>query len=329
MATDAPHPDDASVNLARTADAAGIAVDTVLCVTTNPAIDITYTIDDLRPGSSHRVPTGLARAGGKGVNVARVLHQQRGRAIVVAPVGGPVQSLFVHDLDRSGIPHRLVEVSAPTRRTTAIVTPAGTTNLNETGEPIEHGDWARVLDIVRAEAPAARVVVSSGSLPPLTPDRFCASVVDIALAAGRPVIVDVGGEQLRHAMASGATAVKPNRHELFDAMGGTDPLDAARRLAALGTGTVFASLDIEGMLAVLPDGRAWHAALDHVLDGNPTGAGDAAVAALAQALGEGATLEEQLARATAWSAAAVLDAQAGSIADPAELAERIRITPIG
>ncbi|WP_306232462.1 1-phosphofructokinase family hexose kinase [Agrococcus beijingensis] len=320
MATTA---DDPSV--APTADAKA----PVLCVTTNPAIDITYTIDELRVGVSHRVPTGLACAGGKGVNVARVLRQHHEPAMVIAPIGGPVRVLFVHDLDRSGIPHRLIDVDAPTRRTTAIVTPAGTTNLNETGEAIDAASWQRVLEAVRAEAAGSRVIVSAGSLPPETPAHLCASVVEIALAAGKPVIVDVGGAQLPHAVAAGATAVKPNRHELFDAMGGSDPLDAARRLAALGHGTVFASLDVEGMLAVLPDGRAWHAMLDHVLDGNPTGAGDAAVAAIAQALAEGATLEEQLARATAWSAAAVLSPQAGAIADPTELARRIRITPIG
>ncbi|WP_143143601.1 1-phosphofructokinase family hexose kinase [Agrococcus sp. Marseille-P2731] len=301
----------------------------ILCVTTNPAIDITYAMEELRPGTSHRVETGLARAGGKGVNVARVLHQHHEPAVVIAPIGGPVRVLFVHDLERSGIPHRLVEVSAPTRRTTAIVTPAGTTNLNERGQAIGADDWQRLLEIVRAEAPASRIIVSSGSLPPETPFGFCASVVDVAVAAGRPCIIDVGGEQLRAAMAAGATAVKPNRHELLEAMGGTDPLDAARRLAAAGTGTVFASLDIEGMLAVLPDGRAWHAQLDRVLDGNPTGAGDAAVAALALTIAEGETLEAQLARAAAWSSAAVLAPQAGSIVDPAELEPRIRITPIG
>lgn len=314
-------------SVASTADATAAAP--ILCVTTNPAIDITYTIDELRIGTSHRVPTGLARAGGKGVNVARVLHQQHETAVVIAPIGGPVHAIFVHDLDLAGIPHRLIEVDAHTRRTTAIVTPAGTTNLNEHGAPIDAASWEQLLAIVREESRAARVIVSSGSLPPDTPEGFCASVVEIAKAAGTPVLIDVGGQQLRHAVAAGATAVKPNRHELFDAMGGTDPLDAARRLAALGTGTVFASLDVEGMLAVLPDGRAWHAALDHVLDGNPTGAGDAAIAAIAQAIAQGATLEEQLARATAWSAAAVLAAQAGTIADPDDLGGRIRITPIG
>lgn len=319
-------------SVARTADAtarSGPAAARILCLATNPAIDITYTIDELRLGASHRVPTGLARAGGKGVNVARVLQQQGEPVLVVAPVGGPVRSIFVHDLDRSGIPHRLVDVEAPTRRTTAIVTLASTTNLNERGTALGAEDWASVLEATRAELPSARVVVSSGSLPPETPEGLCAAVVELAADAGLPVVVDVGGDQLRHAVACGATAAKPNRHELLDAMGGSDPLDAARRLAAEGTGTVFASLDVEGMLAVLPDGRAWHARLDRVLDGNPTGAGDAAVAALAQALLEGATLEEQLVRATAWSAAAVLDPQAGSIAPPEALRDRIRVAPIG
>ncbi|WP_405216067.1 1-phosphofructokinase family hexose kinase [Agrococcus sp. Ld7] len=322
----APTADDQSV--ASTADATTPAAP-FLCVTTNPAIDITYTMDELRIGTSHRVETGLSRAGGKGVNVARVLHQHHEPAIVIAPIGGPVRVLFVHDLDRSGIAHRLIEVESPTRRTTAIVTPAGTTNLNERGAAISSDDWDRLLEIVRGALPTARVVVSSGSLPPKTPSGFCASIVGLAVEAGKPVVIDVGGEQLRQAVAAGATAVKPNRHELLDAMGGTDPLDAARRLAAEGSGTVFASLDIEGMLAVLPDGRAWHARLDRVLEGNPTGAGDAAVAAIAQAIADGATIEAQLARAAAWSSAAVLSPQAGSIVDAAELSARIRITTIG
>ena len=46
----------------------------ILTVTPNPAIDLTWHVDRLTPGATHRVPTGASRAGGKGLNAARVLH---------------------------------------------------------------------------------------------------------------------------------------------------------------------------------------------------------------------------------------------------------------
>jgi tagatose 6-phosphate kinase len=41
-------------------------------VTLNLALDVTYSVDELLVGGSHRVTEIRQRAGGKGVNVARV-----------------------------------------------------------------------------------------------------------------------------------------------------------------------------------------------------------------------------------------------------------------
>ena len=60
-------------------------------------------------------------------------------------------------------------------------------------------------------------------------------------------------------------------------------------------------------------GEVLRAALGTPLAGNPTGAGDAAVAALAAGLARGATDRDALADAVAWSAAAVLHPLAGQV----------------
>ena len=46
----------------------------ILTVTLNPALDVSYGVDALVPHGSHRVRSIVERAGGKGVNVASVLH---------------------------------------------------------------------------------------------------------------------------------------------------------------------------------------------------------------------------------------------------------------
>ena len=45
----------------------------IVTVTPSAVLDIVYEIDQLLPGSAHRVRTVRARAGGKGVNVAVTL----------------------------------------------------------------------------------------------------------------------------------------------------------------------------------------------------------------------------------------------------------------
>lgn len=298
----------------------------IVCVTPNPALDRTYTLDALRVGESQRVPVALSRAGGKGINVARVLHERGEDAVVVAPVGGRAGEAIAADLDAAGIRHRLVDTDAETRQTTAIVTTAGTTNLNELGHPLGAKAWAALHHTAAELAPRARAIVCSGSLPPEAPDEFCSTLV--AAAAQTPTVIDVVGDQLARAIASGASAVKPNREELLATVGGDDPIAAARSLAGRGRAIVFASLGADGLLAVRAAGPVLHARIDEDLAGNPTGAGDAAVAAIALGLASGQTIETILAQATAWSAAAVLAKQAGSITDPVPLAARVRVTEL-
>ncbi|MGO4418280.1 PfkB family carbohydrate kinase, partial [Streptomyces sp. MCAF7] len=66
----------------------------------------------------------------------------------------------------------------------------------------------------------------------------------------------------------------------------------------------------DGMLAVTPEGT-WRAAPPRRLVGNPTGAGDSAVAGLLSGLVEGVPWPDRLARAVALSAAAVRAPVAG------------------
>lgn len=325
----------------------------ILTLTLNPAIDLTYTLPALHPGASHRVPEPLQRAGGKGVNVARVLTEQGHPALVLAPVGGPTGTQFRTDLDQAAIPHRLVPVQVPTRRTITLVTPAHTTALNEAGQTPGTDELDLILQTTCDALAGAQVLVCSGSVPAGAPADLITRVVDLARAAGVPVIVDTSGPALLAAADAGADVLKPNQDELAgitptllpddDAppAPGTGPVGArapqaavpaARALARRSGGVVFASLGAAGMLAVPGTGPAWHAHLPQPLHGNPTGAGDAAVAAIAVALAAhgstmtGAPLAGALSTATAWSAAAVLTPGAGSIADPAPLADQVRTT---
>ena len=112
-------------------------VNRIITVTPNPAVDMTYTVHGITEGSSHRVPTPLSRAGGKGINVARVTHQLGYPVLAIAPTGGAAGQTLAAELWTSGVPHTLVGVAAETRRSIALAA------IN----PNKEGAWTRIEPI--------------------------------------------------------------------------------------------------------------------------------------------------------------------------------------
>ena len=45
-----------------------------LCITPNPAIDLTLSLDTLQAGAVNRQQSAVSHAAGKGLNVAQILH---------------------------------------------------------------------------------------------------------------------------------------------------------------------------------------------------------------------------------------------------------------
>ena len=320
----------------------------IVTVTPNPALDLTWHVVRLVPGGTHRSDAGRSRAGGKGLNVARVAHAQGAAVRAVTTAGGDTGDEFLRELRDSGVPHTVVPVQAPTRRSVAVVDESlgDTTIVNERGIAPSASEWQELCAAVDlalaaaapggvangegangsaaaglppnqarpAGAPSARpVLVVAGSVPPGTPDDAVATLVARGRAAGAAVIADTSGPALLRAAEAGASVLKPNAAELAEATGIESPVDGARDLLRRGAGLVLLSRGPAGMLAVSADGVVG-ARLAEPLAGNPTGAGDAAVAACAVLMADGEDRPEAiLRRATAWSAAAVLMPLAGEV----------------
>lgn len=288
----------------------------IITVTPNPALDVTYSVARIRPGQTHRMPPGTCRAGGKGLNVARVLHQMGLPVHAIATAGGPTGEEFARELADSGIGHQLVAVGPETRRSMAIMdTASGQASIfNELGRPIPTADYDRLRAAAGGQLAGAGALVGSGSLPEAAPATFYPSLVEAAHEAGIPCIIDTSGPALLEAARAGADALKPNAEELIAATGHTDIPTAAAAVLELGAGSVFVSCGPDGIMYFARHGVTYlQARLPQPLTGNATGAGDAAVAAIAAGLAASAAPTEILTRAVAWSAAAVLAPTAGQL----------------
>ncbi|MGW8695731.1 1-phosphofructokinase family hexose kinase [Streptomyces eurythermus] len=317
----------------------------ILTVTLNTALDITYRVRSLRPHATHRVSEVAERPGGKGVNVARVLAALGHDVTVTGFAGGHTGAVLRAMLapapaapvarERGGadapgaLVDALVPVSGATRRTVAVVDErtGDTTQLNEPGPQISPAEWAAFLGRYQELLPGAEAVALCGSLPPGVPVGAYAGLVRAARSAGVPVLLDTSGEALRRGVAARPDIIKPNAGELAELTGSHEPLRATQDARRRGAHAVVASLGADGLLAVTPEGH-WRAAPPAPVRGNPTGAGDSAVAGLLSGLVDRLPWPDRLARAAALSAATVRAPAAGEFDHPAytELLGRVRVT---
>jgi tagatose 6-phosphate kinase len=292
---------------------------TVVCL--NPALDITHHVPVVNLAGVNRPTAVHARPGGKGLNVARVLHSLGADVLLMGLTGGVTGGAVAAAVGRLGVPAALTGIAGETRRTFTVVDGLGdSTAFNEAGPEVSQAEFAKFRGrYVRALARSAAVVLS-GSLPPGLAAWTYAELIEAAAAAGVPAVLDTHGEALLRGAAAGPAIVKPNLAELEHLAGrglstpsGPDRMavtGAAARLRAIGAHAVVASLGADGLLAATGDGR-WHARPESAVTGNATGAGDAVAAALAHGLVLGRPWDERLRHAAALGAASVAAPVAG------------------
>lgn len=205
----------------------------ILTVTLNPALDITYRVPAMRRGASHRVADHRERAGGKGLNVSRVLHLMGHGTRAAGLAGGPAGRAVLAELSATGIAHSFTRIDAPTRRTLTIVDDQGSaTAFNENGPRITETEWTRFRHDLATLLDSADVLVLSGSVPPGLPADAYGSLLAAAQRCGIPTVLDADGPALLAALPAGPAVIKPNADELLAAgLAGDVPWDTLLRQA--------------------------------------------------------------------------------------------------
>ena len=289
----------------------------VYTLTPNPAVDVTYVCPNPLLDEVNRVTDVVHRPGGKGLNVAAVVTALGHQAVAGGFLGGRGGAEIQELLENSGIDQDWVAIDGETRSTVAVHAVSGTTMFNEPGPRVSTQTWWVLSQQVSQILNPGDVFVVSGSCPPDTDPADLIRVLDAAREAGARTLVDMSGPLLA-LVAGHADVVKPNREELLAATGCTDIKDGARQLLDAGAHAVVVSDGAAGMsLFTAGVDEYLTAAPPEFVSGNPTGAGDAAAAALAVALLETPELKipgpQALASAVALSASAVLCPTAGSV----------------
>lgn len=287
----------------------------IVTLTANPSLDRTMTVPEaLRPGEVQAATSAREDAGGKGINVARVVSAGGVECAAVLPLA--LDDPFESALRDGGLHTVRVPVRGHVRANLAITDPAGvTTKLNLPGAGLSPDEAAAIVDAVVAASARARWLVLAGSLPPGVSDDFYLRVIQAVRRAhpSPPLIaVDASGPALSAAVADGAPdLIKPNDDELAEltgiALDGADAvaavLEVARALVPLKVRAALITLGADGAVLVERDG-AWAATPPRIRAVSTVGAGDSSLAGYLLAHARGAGPEERLRHAVRYGAAA-------------------------
>ncbi|MET0736128.1 MAG: 1-phosphofructokinase [Microbacterium sp.] len=288
----------------------------IVTLTANPSLDRTITIGGpLLPGEVQPALGERQDAGGKGINVARVVAAAGVDVLAVLPLE-PFDP-FDAALRTTDVSARRVAITGRTRSNVTITDLAGTTTkLNLPGATLSAAEASAVVDAVVEACAGARWLVLAGSLPPGAGDAFYVDVIRAVRAAhgsDAPLVaVDTSGPALREVVEHGAPdLIKPNDEELAELTGvaleggdlATAVLPVARRLVPSSVGAALVTLGAHGAVLVGRDG-AWAGTPPAVRLASTVGAGDSSLAGYLLAECAGAPPAERLRSALRYGAAA-------------------------
>ncbi|HFR3816177.1 TPA: tagatose-6-phosphate kinase [Streptococcus suis] len=263
----------------------------ILTITLNPSVDIAYQLDTFHLDTVNRVEKVQKTAGGKGLNVTRVLKQIGEDVVATGFIGGDFGSYVKKQLTRNDIKNSFVEIGNETRNCIAVLHDGKQTEILEQGPTIQEHEALNFIEHLEITLNNVDVVVISGSLPKGLASNYYVEIVELCKEFGVAVVLDCSGEALKNVLESQQkpTVIKPNTEELSQLIG-KEVTDDIQELKSVLSGQLFqgiewivVSLGAKGAFAKHKD-KFYRVKIPKINVVNPVGSGDSTVAGIAASL---------------------------------------------
>lgn len=292
----------------------------ITTITLNVSVDKSYYIKgSVQPGTVARVQKCINTAGGKGLNVSRIIDFC-GEEVLATGFSGGFNGAYVEDmLTKDGIKNKFTKTQAETRSCINILAEDETsTEYLEPGAEVSKEEVLRFLKDFEEILEDSDLVTISGSIPAGVPKDIYAILIKKIKDHGKQVILDTSGDYLKEGIKAGPTMIKPNDEELEAVLGiqienRDQTIEAAKKMReTYGIKYVVVSLGGDGALVVCDEG-IFHGKPPKLKVINTVGCGDSMVGAFAVALKQKMNINEALTYAIAVSAANAINPETGHI----------------
>lgn len=284
----------------------------IVTVTLNPAVDKTIEIDDFAVGKVNRVSSARLDAGGKGINVSKVIKSLKEDSKAMGVLAGQNGSFIKDYLDSAGIQNDFLFINGETRTNIKVVDKVKHTNtdINESGPSVSEEKLDELYRRFSENVNENSVLVLSGSIPQNVGKSIYRVWTERAKQKGVKVVLDADGELLRQGIEAGPYLIKPNIHELEGLFGQKinsmdEVVKLTRKFFDYGIEIVAVSLGGDGALFIKKDVVILAQGIKVEVK-STVGAGDSMVAALALAIDKEYDFEEAVRLSVACGTASVM-----------------------
>ncbi|HAR4525919.1 TPA: 1-phosphofructokinase [Staphylococcus aureus] len=281
----------------------------IYTVTFNPSIDYVIFTNDFKIDGLNRATATYKFAGGKGINVSRVLKTLDVESTALGFAGGFPGKFIIDTLKNSAIQSNFIEVDEYTRINVKLKT-GQETEINAPGPHITSAQFEQLLQQIK-NTTSEDIVIVAGSVPSSIPSDAYAQIAQITAQTGAKLVVDAEKELAESVLSYHPLFIKPNKDELEVMFNTTvnsdeDVIKYGRLLVDKGAQSVIVSLGGDGAIyidkeisikAVNPQGKVV----------NTVGSGDSTVAGMVAGIASGLTIEKAFQQAVACGTATAFD----------------------
>jgi len=192
----------------------------ITTVTFNPAIDKTITVDHFTLGLVNRVEQVQENIGGKGINVAKVLHLLGAPTTAIGFIGEKNYSFVQQFIKAESLVTDFILVDALTRTNTKIIDPSiqTTTDINEQGFTVNDTQVDQMTLLINRYSKISDMMVFSGSACKGLSAIDVKTLLEMVQSKTK-VILDADGDILKEGIKASPFLIKPNIHELEQLLG--------------------------------------------------------------------------------------------------------------
>lgn len=304
----------------------------IYTLTISPSIDYYVGLPVIECGDVCRATDIRFRAGGKGINVSRMLNILGTPNKAICCVAGFTGDEIIRESYRMGLDAEFIKLSSGNSRINIKIKENIDSRETEINAPVDYLDEKAFSDILKALSNASEddFLVLSGSICSSQSELY----PQIMERTGLKCFLDCTGASLKLALAQKPYLVKPNLSELEEFCGEslrgkplTDIALCAEKLRDCGAQRVLASLDARGAILITESSRLY-VSVPQCNSINCTGSGDSMLAGYAASVIFGCSDADSLRRACACGSAKAFALDYPSLQEIDELMSKIDISEI-
>lgn len=273
----------------------------IYTLTLNPALDYDmYLTDDLNVGELNLAKEVKYRAGGKGINVSKVLKNLEIESTAIGYVAGFVGDFIINDLKKDGINSEFVELEGCTRINAKVNGNDIETELTGVSPTISKENLEKLIQKM-SELKDGDILVLAGSIPGTVASDIYKRLSK-NVKAKVEIVLDTRGNLIQENMHNNLF-IKPNIHELREMFGEKletkeEIVNKCKYFLDKGIKNVILSRGGEGALLVNKD-FVLEASVPKGKLINSIGAGDSMVAGFVAGYTKGMSIEDSFKLAVA------------------------------